>query len=301
LLSSLTPARTWAQQLQCRPCSLHFGRVAVGTSSSVSIHLVNTGTKSLRITAKSKRGIEFQFGNFPLPVTIAPGKSIPLPIVFKPTAAGHVTGTFNVVSTALNKRLSMQVAGNGVSGPQLTVTPSTLSFGNVTLGKSATLAATLSAANGDVTISSDQLTSSEFSVVGLNLPLTIPAGQSIKAALKFTPNQSGTASGKIGYFSNATVSPAVEQLTGVGVTATAHSVSLTWQDSGSGIVGFNVYRGSTHGGPYRQINSALDASTDYTDYAVVAGATYYYVTTAIDGTGQQSAYSNETLATIPSP
>jgi hypothetical protein len=45
--------------------------------------------------------------------------------------------------------------GTGVTGPQLGVTPATLNFGNVTLGSSASLPATLTASNYAVTISSD--------------------------------------------------------------------------------------------------------------------------------------------------
>ena len=304
LLSSLAPARAWAQQLECNPCSHHFGKVEVGSSSSFSIHLTNTGKKSLRILTRSKQGSEFSFGHFgPLPITLRPGTTVQLPIVFKPTVPGHVTGSFTLVSTALDKRLLITVAGTGVStaNSTLTVTPSTLNFGSVTVGQSATLSATLSAANGDVTISSDQLTSAEFSIAGLNLPVTIPNGQSIQATLQFTPNQSGTASGKIGYFSDATGSPTVEQLTGNGVVPGSHSADLSWTETDPSVVGFNIYRGTAHGGPYTQINSPLDLAKSYTDTTVVAGTTYYYVTTAVDGSGQQSVYSNETKAAIPSP
>ena len=41
------------------------------------------------------------------------------------------------------------------------------------------LQATLTATNAAVTISSDGSTSSEFAIVGLNLPVTLSAGQSI--------------------------------------------------------------------------------------------------------------------------
>jgi hypothetical protein len=300
---SLVPASTWAQQLQCNPCSLHFHRVEVGSSSSLSIQLTNTGKKSLYILSKSKQGREFSFGHFgPLPITLRPGKTLQLPVLFRPTVAGHVTGSVTLLTTALNKRLLMDIAGTGFSpGAQLTVSPSTLNFGSVTVGQSATLPATLSASNGDVTISSDQLTSSEFSIAGLNPPVTIPSGKSIQATLQFTPNQSGTASGKIGYFSNAVVSPAVEQLTGIGVAQGSHSADLTWQETDSNVVGYNIYRSTVHGGPYQQINSALDASTNYTDSSVAAGTIYYYVTTAVNGAGEQSPFSNEAKAVIPSP
>jgi TolB protein len=49
------------------------------------------------------------------------------------------------------------------------------------------------------------------------------------------------------------------------------------------------------------MNSGLDSTTSYTDNAVQAGQTYYYVVTAIDGSGNESAYSTEASATIPSP
>jgi hypothetical protein len=296
-LSSMTPA--WAQQLECNPCSHAFGKVEVGSSSSFSILLTNTGTKYLKILTKAKQGSEFGYGYFPLPITLRPGSTVKLPIVFKPTAVGHVTGTFTLVSTALNSSLSMSVAGTG--SPLLTISPSKLNFGNVTVGQSATLSTTLAASKGNVTISSDQVTSPEFSIHGLSLPVTILSGHSIQARIRFTPSQSGTGSAKAGYFSNAVVSPVVEQLTGTGVAPAAHSVGLTWQDTDPSVVGYDIYRGQIHGGPYQRINTALEASTNYTDYTVAAGTTYYYVTTAVDGAGKQSAYSNETKAVVPSP
>ena len=77
--------------------------------------------------------------------------------------------------------------------------PATLNFGNVRVGSSATLQATLTARNASVTISSDPSTSSEFAILGLNLPVTIHAGQSLPVIIQFTPNASGTASGEAGH------------------------------------------------------------------------------------------------------
>ena len=42
------------------------------------------------------------------------------------------------------------------------------------------------------------------------------------------------------------------------------------------MIGYNVYRSSRKGAPYQQINSVLNASTNYSDRTVKAGATYYY-------------------------
>ena len=88
---------------------------------------------------------------------------------------------------------------------------------------------------------------------------------------------------------------------GEGCTATvSHSVSLTWTASNSpSIAGYNVYRSTTNGGSYTQINSSLVATTSYTDTNVTAGQTYYYVTTAVDTSNNQSAYSTQAQATVP--
>jgi HYDIN/CFA65/VesB family protein/flagellar associated PapD-like protein len=300
LLLCLPLPLSWSQQLSCQPCNHAFGKVKVGTSVSFSIQLSNTGSKALRIFTKSKQGSgEFHFGSFFLPVTLMPGKSVKLPIIFKPTAIGHVTGAFILNSNARNPVLSLPVAGTGA--PQLTLSPTSLNFGNVTVGNSTALPIKLIASAGDVTISSDQFTNSEFSLVGLVPPVTIPSGASIQVKVKFTPGQSGAASGKAGFFGNAVPSPAVELLTGTGVAQSAHNVTLTWQSSGSAIVGFNVYRGAAHGGPYHKINNVLEASTNYVDYSVSSGSTYFYVTTAVNSSGAESGYSNETKALIPSP
>jgi fibronectin type 3 domain-containing protein len=81
-----------------------------------------------------------------------------------------------------------------------------------------------------------------------------------------------------------------------------HSVSLSWTASISqDVIGYNIYRGTKSGGPYSKINSVLNASTVYTDTSVVDGMTYYYVSTAVNSSNQESAYSNQAQAIIPPP
>jgi fibronectin type 3 domain-containing protein len=76
-------------------------------------------------------------------------------------------------------------------------------------------------------------------------------------------------------------------------------VTLSWQASTSQVSGYNIYRGTGNGGPYSTINPALVTLFTYTDAAVSSGSTYYYVTTAVDSTGVESAYSNQASAKIP--
>jgi hypothetical protein len=296
-----------AQQLDCNPCNDHYGRVKIGTPAQRLIQLKNIGTKSLRIQAKSLTGAAFAFGNFPLPVNLAAGATTRLPIIFDPVVVGKNTGTVTLTSNAKNQQLVIAVQGVGVDGggggggAQLTPSPASLNFGNVTVASSASLQLTLSASNGSVTVSSAQANSSEFDLPGLTLPLTINSGGQQAITVRFTPNASGTASANLTLVSNATNSPVTVPLTGVGVAAGSHSTDLSWDASKDPVIGYNVYRGGTHGGPYSEINSVLDASTDYVDNSVSAGSIYYYVVKAVDANNQESAPSNEVKVKIPSP
>ncbi len=301
LLSSLVSVSASAQRLECVPCTYDFGNVITGTSVSSSIQLTNASTQALTILSKSEEGSAFSFGNFPLPVTLESWVSVELPVIFAPTATGYTAATLTLISNTSNPILTIDVAGTGTStaaSPQLKISPAKLNFGSVTVGSNTSLQATLTASNAAVTISSDRSTSSEFAIVGLNLPLTIPAGKSIPVTIQFTPGSSGADPAKVGFISNATDSPTLEPVTGTGTAQGSYSVSLSWSGDATA-VGYNVLRGKAAAGPFHQINTALDSTTDYTDATVAAGATYYYVTTAVNAQGEQSSYSNVTEAVIP--
>lgn len=86
---------------------------------------------------------------------------------------------------------------------------------------------------------------------------------------------------------------------GGGNAAIQKSATLTWTASASAVAGYNVYRGVQPGGPYSRINSVLEVPTSYVDQNVKSGWTYYYVVTAVNRSGLESAYSNEVVAVVP--
>jgi len=92
------------------------------------------------------------------------------------------------------------------------------------------------------------------------------------------------------------------EVTGVNFTATAqqaHSATLNWVASTSVVTGYYVYRGTVDGGPYTLLTSSPVAGLTYADTTVQSGQTYYYVTTSVDSSGNQSGFSNQVQATIP--
>lgn len=78
-----------------------------------------------------------------------------------------------------------------------------------------------------------------------------------------------------------------------------HSVTLNWTASTSAVAGYNVYRGTTAGGPYTKLNSSLVSGVSYADSSVQSGVTYFYVTTAVTSSGVESSFSNQATAAIP--
>jgi hypothetical protein len=124
----------------------------------------------------------------------------------------------------------------------------------------------------------------------------------------FTGLGNGTysvAPSQIGYtFSPATQNATVSgtNVTGVNFTATAvqaHSAALSWTVSTSLVSGYNVYRSTVSGGPYTLMNTSLVTLPTFTDSTAQTGQTYFYVTTAVDGSGIESVFSSEVKALIP--
>lgn len=197
--------------------------------------------------------------------------------------------------------MDIALSGNGMAPGQLSVSPPGLAFGNVVVGANSALNGTLQASVSAVTISAVSSSSNEFNFSGVSLPTTVAAGDTTSFAVTFNPGSTGTASASLSFSSDAANSPTVQTLTGTGIVAAEYAVDLTWDASvGSSVVGYNVYRGNVSGGPYAKINSALESSTAYTDDNVALSQTYYYVTTAVTGSGEESGYSNEVDAVIPS-
>jgi Abnormal spindle-like microcephaly-assoc'd, ASPM-SPD-2-Hydin len=287
-------------QLTATPSSLNFANVQVGSSLTLMDSLTNTGGVTVTISQVTVTGAGFSISGLNVPLALNSGASVTFSAVFAPQSAANVSGAITVSSDASDPTLTVSLSGTGTAPGQLTLTPTALDFGNVTVGTNVGQASSLTASGATVTVSSASLSNGEFSLTGISFPLTIAAGQSVPFTLTFAPQTSGVASGILSFASDASNAP-TETLSGDGIAPPQHSVSLSWTDTDSGIVGFNVYRGSAAGGPYTKINSALETTPAYSDDSVLAGKTYYYVTTAIDGTGMESTYSNEAQVVIPSP
>ncbi len=284
------------------PSSLSFGSVQVGNNRQLNETVTNSGGSTVTISQAGISGTGFTLSGLNPPAQIAPGQHLTFNVTFTPPSTNNFSGNVSITSDASNANLAIPLSGAGTPVPagQLSVAPTTMNFGNVTVGSNLQMTGTLSATGNSVTVSSDNVTGSAFAFSGLSLPVTIPAGQHVQFTMTFTPAGNGVASGNVFFTSDASNSPTVESLTGTGVPPATHSVALSWTASTSNnIIGYNIYRGTKSGGPYGKINLVLNASTQYSDTTVSDGTTYYYVTTAVNSNNQESSNSNQATASVP--
>jgi hypothetical protein len=189
---------------------------------------------------------------------------------FSPTSQTATVSAANV--TGINFTDIQQSATYTISG---TISPAAG-------GSGATV--TLSGAAGATTVAN---ASGSYSLSGL-----------ANGTYTVTPSNTGYAYSPAS--NNVTINAA--NVPGVNFTATvqqAHSVALSWIASTSTVAGYNVYRSTVSGAQYGKVNSSLVGGLAYTDGTVLGGTLYYYVTTAVDASGNESVHSNEVSANVP--
>jgi hypothetical protein len=226
--TGVTPAT-----LTANPTSLTFTNVLVGTSSTQSETIKNTGGASAQITAVTPSGTGFNVSGITLPVTVGSGQSVSFNVTFAPQTAGSFSGNVAVVSNAQNSTLNIPLAGTAVTGGNLTASPTSISFGNVILGDATSQIETLQNTGGsNVTVTAASISGAGMSYAGLTLPLTLTPNQSTTFSITFAPTAAGAVNGTM----SLTVSGASNvgvPLSGTGITPatlTASPTSMTFSN-----------------------------------------------------------------------
>jgi len=301
--ATLTVNPAPAPAIQVNPTSINFVNGVVGTNLSQVLIIKNTGTATLSIAQVTETGSAFfTVSGFSLPLNVNAGQQTTITVAFLPTSVGTVSGNISIVSNAPTSPTSVGLSGTGIAATlTLGISPTSLSFGNVTTGTSSAAqnVTITNTGNSNVTISQINLSGAGYSMTGGSAPVTLTPSQNLSLTIQFSPTAAGIVNGNILIVSNATGSPVTVSLSGTGVAQVQHSVNLTWNASTSTVSGYNVYRSTVSGTGYVKINSSLVTALNYTDSTVQSGTTYFYVTTAVDSTGSESVYSNEVSAPIP--
>lgn len=184
----------------------------------------------------------------------------------------------------------------------LSASATNLTFSNLVVGSTSKQSVTIAnSGNSSVDVLNVSFSGAGFTPDGVSSGLILQAGQTATLNVTFAPATAGTVTGSITITSTASNPTLTIHLSGSSVSPSPHSVSLSW-DAGASIstvFGYNVYRSTVSGSSYVRMNSPLVTNTQFTDSTVQSGKTYYYVVTAVDFSGMQSAYSSQAKASIP--
>ena len=226
-----TGAAANAPAVTLAPTSLTFGSQALNTTSPAqTVTLTNSGNAALTITGISVTGAnagDFAESN-ECPASLAANANCTISVTFKPTASGARTAAVSFADNATGSPQSVALSGTGASTtPTVTVAPASLTFASQTLNTTSapqsvtvTNTGTSTVTFTSFTISGENSGDYQLGTGSCNPSGTLAAGANCTVAVTFTPTVAGTRSATLAIADNATGSPQMVALTGVGSTAT---------------------------------------------------------------------------------
>ena len=268
------------------------------TTQPASQSVIAGKTASFTVAATGTAPLTYQWSKNGTAISGATSSTYTTPA--ETTADNNAQFTVAVSNSAGSVTSNAAILTVSASTLLLNSSSSSLNFGNVNVSSSGNQTVTLTnAGNSSVTISNVTVSGAGFNAAGISSGLILAPGQAATLTATFAPSGAGSVTGSVSVASNATNSPDTISLSGTGVAVANHSVALSWSPSTSSVVGYNTYSSTQSGGPYTKLTGTPVAANSYTDTAVQAGQTYYFVVTSVDSSNMESAYSAEVSALVP--
>jgi len=203
------------------PASLGFGVLIVGSTSSPQIEtLTNTGGSELAISAMTITGgnaSDFD-QNSTCGSSLGAGASCTLNVTFTPSQLGQRSASIIITDDAFVSSRVLSLTGvGGESGPNATLTPTSLVFASQNTDTTST-AQTITLSNyGTITLSIAGITASTNFGETSNCNSTLASGVSCTVSVTFIPGSTGNLNGTLSFADNAADSPQIVSLSGTGV------------------------------------------------------------------------------------
>lgn len=192
LLAPGTPAVSFS------PTKLNFPPQLLNTSSAArGVTLTNTGTGILTISSITPSGNFSQTNT--CGTSLAAGLSCTIMVTFTPSVSGAIPGTITVVDNTSDSPQVVGLAGTGVD--VVSLSPTKLDFGTVTVGTTSGAKAVTLSNNQTTSLSFNFSASSAYKATGGG---TRPCGNSLPGKSRctilvtFSPKQNGLISGALG-------------------------------------------------------------------------------------------------------
>ncbi len=232
-LSGRSRDRHGSPVLTAGSAQLSFGSVTVGTTSTQTLQITNTGRESLTVSSIAVSRSTFKISGIRFPLDLGPGSSHTFKTTFAPTSALVDSGLLTISSNASDPTVTIPLSGTGTAAqstgsPALALSASSLSFGSANVGTTTTQSLTLSnSGSAALVISNATVSGTGYTISALSLPLTLNPGQSTPLAVSFDPTAAGSSVGSVSISSNASVSPARVALSGTGVAVSTPVLALS--------------------------------------------------------------------------
>lgn len=206
--------------------TLSFGNQTLATTSAAkTVSISNTGTANLVLGTITKAGTnpaDFAVSGCS-GSTIIPGASCAVSVTFTPAALNARSASLLIPSNASGSPHGVALSGNGVSAPApvVALNPSSLSFGNQTVGTtSAAKTITLTnSGNATLAITSIAASGSGFAATH-NCAASLAAAASCTINVTFAPAAASGSTGAVTITSSAAGSPHTVSLSGTGTAPT---------------------------------------------------------------------------------
>jgi len=240
----ITTTGTGVIPLTLSPTKLTFSTVAVGSSSSTkAVTVTNNMSKSLNIAfAVSGDYTAAGSGATPCGTTLAAKKSCTTSVTFKPTVNGVIDGSLTVTQNIDKAPQIVALSGTGSGGttPNLSFSPSSLSFPDTALGTAA--AKTVTVTNNSskaITISAFSASGDYSASGGATSPCSgsLAAGDQCTISVSFSPTAVATITGGLTISNSGSVKTIVLSLSGKGeLPVKVSPTSLTFASQNQGAV-----------------------------------------------------------------
>ena len=207
--------------LSLAPPSLSFGVSVVGNGSGPQVEtLTNTGGSELVINSVAITGTDAT--DFSQTSTCGPslgaGATCTLQVTFTPSALGRRSAAITIADDSVGSPQVLSLDGvGGDSGPNATLSPTSLSFGDQVMGTSSPAQSVTLSNYSTTTLSITAITASSNFGQTNTCTSTLPSGASCAVSVTFTPGTTGSLNGTLGCADSAADSPQTVTLSGTGV------------------------------------------------------------------------------------
>jgi len=204
------------------PASYNFGNVPIGTASNPgTFTLKNNQWMPLSITSITLNNTDFAETSTTCGSRLGVGKSCTISVTLTPSVLGTETATLTVNDNAPPPYnvLTSSLSGTG-TGPAVSLSPTSLAFGNQPVGTSSTAQTVTLTNSGNATLSITSVAitgsnASDFAQTN-TCGSSVAAGASCTISVTFTPSASGSRTASVSISDNASGSPQAVSLSGTG-------------------------------------------------------------------------------------